>query len=163
MLEAAPWRPPGLRTSPVSAARSMIAPAPPPPGRKALVVGINAYSSSPLHCCLNDATAVHEALQRMGFASMLVTDCDIKTFDRAKGVFVNSLQPGDIAFFYFAGHGTEASILQAGRYNASNWLIALEMPEHRDDLPRFAVDAHNLLAEIGSEDVVQRARARLLP
>ena len=126
----------------------MIAPAPPPPGRKALVVGINAYSSSPLHCCLNDATAVHEALQRMGFASTLVTDCDIKTFDRAKGVFVNSLQPGDIAFFYFAGHGAEASTLSAGKYSSSNWLYARQVPEERDDLPRLAVDAHNLLAEM---------------
>ena len=126
----------------------MIAPAPPPPGRKALVVGINAYSSSPLHCCLNDATAVHEALQRMGFASMLVTDCDIKTFDRAKGVFVNSLQPGDIAFFYFAGHGAEASTLSAGKHSSSNWLYARQVPEERDDLPRLAVDAHNLLAEM---------------
>ena len=116
--------------------------------RKALVVGINGYSSSPLRCCVNDATDVHAALQRMGFESNLVLNCDLDDFLLATREFVNSLLPGEIGFFYFAGHGTEASILQAGRYNASNWLIALKMPEHRDDLPRFAVDAHNLLAEM---------------
>ena len=37
-----------------------------PGTRKALAVGINTYSTMPLRCCINDASAVHDALQRMG-------------------------------------------------------------------------------------------------
>ena len=71
--------------------------------RKALVVGINGYSSSPLRCCVNDATDVHAALQRMGFESILVLNCDLDDLLLATREFVNSLLPGDIGFFYFAG------------------------------------------------------------
>ena len=42
--------------------------------RKALVIGINAYTRKPLSNCLNDASAVHEALKRMGFASTLLRE-----------------------------------------------------------------------------------------
>ena len=119
-----------------------------PGTRKALAVGINTYSTMPLRCCINDASAVHAALQRMGYASTLVTDCDIDTLLHAKCTFVDSLQQNDIAFFYFAGHGTEASVRQAGKHCTSNWLLARDVPETNSDLPRYALDAHNLLAEM---------------
>jgi len=119
-----------------------------PSTRKALVVGINTYSRLPLRCCINDASAVHAALQRMGYASTLVTDCDIDTLLNARRTFVDTLQKNDIAFFYFAGHGTEASVLQAGKPRTSNWLLARNVPESNSDLPRYALDAHNLLAEM---------------
>jgi len=57
---------------------------------------------------------------RMGFESTLVLNCDIDDFLRATRGFVNSLLPEDIGFFYFAGHGTEASVLQRGRHTSSN-------------------------------------------
>jgi hypothetical protein len=121
-----------------------------PSTRKALVVGINTYSrlDAVLRCCINDASAVHAALQRMGYASTLVTDCDIDTLLNARRTFVDTLQKNDIAFFYFAGHGTEASVLQAGKPRTSNWLLARNVPESNSDLPRYALDAHNLLAEM---------------
>ena len=84
----------------------------------------------------------------MGYASTLVTDCDIDTLLHAKRTFVDSLQQNDIAFFYFAGHGTEASVRQAGKHCTSNWLLARDVPESNSDLPRYALDAHNLLAEM---------------
>ena len=119
-----------------------------PGTRKALAVGINTYSTMPLRCCINDASAVHDALQRMGYASTLVTDCDIATLLHAKRTFVDSLQQNDIAFFYFAGHGTEASVRQAGKHCTSNWLLARDVPKADSDLPRYALDAHNLLADM---------------
>ena len=118
------------------------------PERKALVVGINKYTSDPLKNCLNDASAVHEALKRMGFTSTLILDCDIGTLLKGKRSFVSSVNSGDIAFFYFAGHGVEAAIMQAGKPTTSNWLIARDVPESNEDLPRYALDAHNLLAEL---------------
>ena len=38
-------------------------------------------------------------------AAQLVTDCDHAQLKAAKDKFVQSLRKGEIAFFYFAGHG----------------------------------------------------------
>ena len=73
--------------------------------RKALVIGINAYTRKPLSNCRNDASAMHEALKRMGFTSTLILDCDIGKLLEGTRLFVSSVMSGDIAFFYFAGHG----------------------------------------------------------
>lgn len=116
--------------------------------RKALVVGINAYSRAPLQCCVSDATAVHGALIRMGFESVLKTDCDAETLRSATDQFCRSLNRGDIAVFYFAGHGAEACVLQAGKFQSSNWLLSTQVPASNRDLNLRAVDAHNLLAEM---------------
>ena len=116
--------------------------------RKALVVGINAYTRAPLRCCVYDASAVHAALQRMGFTSELILDCDIDTLITATRLFVSSVMSDDIVLFYFAGHGMEAAVRQAGKQATSNWLIARQVPESTADLPRYALDAHNLLAEL---------------
>ena len=116
--------------------------------RKALVVGINAYTRAPLRCCVYDASAVHAALQRMGFTSELILDCDIDTLITATRLFVSSVMSDDIVLFYFAGHGMEAAVRQAGKQATSNWLIARQVPESSADLPRYALDAHNLLAEL---------------
>jgi hypothetical protein len=91
---------------------------------------------------------VHEALKRMGFTSTLILDCDIGTLLKGERSFVSSVNSGDIAFFYFAGHGVEAAIMQSGKPTTSNWLIAREVPESNEDLPRYALDAHNLLAKL---------------
>ena len=97
--------------------------------RKALVIGINAYTLKPLSNCLNDASAVHEALERMGFKSTLLRDYDIGTLKRGARSFVSSVDSGDIAFFYFAGHGVEAPVMQGGKWTKDNWLLACEVPK----------------------------------
>ena len=116
--------------------------------RKALVVGINAYTKMLLSNCLNDASAVHEALKRMGFTSTLILNCDIGKLLKGTRSFVRSVNSDDIAFFYFAGHGVEAAIMQAGKPMSSNWLLAREVPKSNEDLPRYALDAQHLLAEL---------------
>ena len=117
-------------------------------GRKALAIGIDDYTRKPLRLCVGDATAMHNALQRMGFDSQLATNCDIDGFHKATRTYLNSLEHGDLAVFYFAGHGTEASVRQAGKHHSSNWLLAREVPPTNADLPRYALDAHSLLAEM---------------
>ena len=67
--------------------------------RKALVIGIDAYTKMPLSNCLNDASAVHEALERMGFTSTLILNCDIGKLLKGTRSFVRSADSGDIAFF----------------------------------------------------------------
>lgn len=80
--------------------------------RKALVVGINAYPSMPLHGCVNDANAIANVLETHGdgapnFSVKLLTapndTADRVTLRRA----IEELFAGDcdISLFYFSGHG----------------------------------------------------------
>ena len=82
----------------------------------------------------------------MGFDTTLVTDCNIDEFTRAKRAFTRNVQAGDAAVFFFAGHGVEASVRRGGKYDQSNWLLATDLPECNDDLPRKAIDAQDILA-----------------
>eukprot|EP00966_Prymnesium_polylepis_P154081 3558140-Prymnesium_polylepis.1 len=113
--------------------------------RKALVVGIAKYSRAPLRCTVHDATKMHAALCRIGFSAQLMTDCDFDTFHNAVDTFIESLNPGDSALFYFAGHGVEAAVQQGLHLESSNWLISRHVPQSNDQLPRAAVDAQATL------------------
>ena len=113
--------------------------------KRALVVGVAKYSTSPLRCSVNDAQDMHDALKRMGYQVQLVLDPDIETLLTAKRAFSTSVMAGDICLFYFAGHGVEAAVEQGRHYESSNWLIAREVPACNDDLPRFALDGTVLL------------------
>lgn len=46
----------------------------------------------------------------------------------------------------------EASVLQAGKPQASNYLVAREIPLCNEDLPSYALDAHSLLAEMEGKE-----------
>lgn len=149
-----PKQPPPNTTS-SSDVQSMYGRAPQPlpttpaqPSRRALLVGINNYSRLPLRFACNDARAMDAALQDMGFETILVLNCTAEELRTAKRTFCESLQPGDTAFFYFAGHGVEASVNQAGKYVSSNWLISREMPGANEDLPCKALDANSLLTDM---------------
>lgn len=111
-----------------------------PTGKQALVFGIAAYSSSPLDNTLNDARDVHGALERMGFDATLVLDCSIEELYAAIDAFTNSLCPGGIALFYFAGHGVE--------HQGTNWLVCKEMPKDQHSLPLKAYDVQRLLSQM---------------
>ncbi len=79
--------------------------------RKALVVGINNYPTSPLHACINDASAFGTIIETHGngdpnFAVILRTDVPTK----GKLIeLIDKLFSGDdeVALFYFSGHGYE--------------------------------------------------------
>lgn len=80
--------------------------------RKALVIGINDYPTSPLQGCVNDANAIATVLETHGdgspnFAVKRIT-CPGDAVDRPKlRAAVESLfsGPNDIALLYFSGHG----------------------------------------------------------
>ncbi|MEZ5359649.1 MAG: caspase family protein [Candidatus Zixiibacteriota bacterium] len=80
--------------------------------RKALVVGINDYASSPLSGCINDAKAIQLLLERHSSGSpnfdvhSLYSDTTTITRARLREE-INSLFSGDpdVALFYFSGHG----------------------------------------------------------
>ncbi len=76
-------------------------------GRHALIVGNDAYRRSPLVNAANDAHSMEATLSDMGFSVETVVDAGYPTFDRAVDIFVDRLGPGDVALFYYAGHGVQ--------------------------------------------------------
>jgi hypothetical protein len=86
--------------------------------RVALVVGNNAYPQMPLQNAVNDARAVDRALTAAGFATELVLDATLRQFDVAVERFLTRLQPGDVAMFYYSGHGIQVA--------SENYLIPVD-------------------------------------
>ena len=116
--------------------------------KRAFVAGFDDYSTKPLRAAVKDATDVHAALLRLGFESTLHTDLWFEEFNAAVRKFLASLQPGDVTFVYFAGHGVEAATRLGGYEITSNWWLAKSVPEMNDDLPRMAIDATTFLEQI---------------
>ncbi len=84
-----------------------LAPAPAQSRRLALAIGNNLYSRNPLRNAVNDATAVAAELRNLGFQTTLVTDATHRAATAAIDQFINSLQTGDTALFFYAGHGIQ--------------------------------------------------------
>jgi hypothetical protein len=79
--------------------------------QKALIVGINAYPSSPLQGCVNDARDMEAMLkQHFGFTDVQMlldgqaTTANIKN---ALNWLVQGAVPGDVLFFHYSGHGSQ--------------------------------------------------------
>jgi TPR repeat protein len=75
------------------------------PRRVALLVGNNAYSDRPLVNALPDANALGRVLRELGFAVTVLPNTRRADFTAALDAFVGRLSPGDIALFYYSGHG----------------------------------------------------------
>lgn len=79
--------------------------------KKALVVGIDNYSATPLSGCVNDANEIQKLLETNGDGS---PNFDVKfkpnvSYKKEMYELLNSLftiGESDIALFYFSGHGT---------------------------------------------------------
>ncbi|HYE33860.1 caspase family protein [Methylocaldum sp.] len=105
--------------------------------KKALVVGIDDYSSAPLNGCVNDAISIANTLERNGdgspnFSVRLITSNETHVSSERLSDAIADLFQGDAetALFFFAGHGiinqeTNAGYIvsQDGRRGA--WGVAL--------------------------------------
>lgn len=90
--------------------------------RHALVVGNDSYQNLPtLLKATNDARAVDEALRKTGFTTSLVLDADQTPFLEAFASFAQRINPGDVALFYYAGHGVEI--------DGQNYLLPTDAPD----------------------------------
>jgi uncharacterized protein YecT (DUF1311 family) len=93
--------------------------------RVALSVGIDSYDNLPaiaqLQKAANDAEAVGVALTELGFATKVERNITRLAFTRAWQEFLNKLEPGDTAAFFFAGHGVEIGGL--------NYLLPRDVPK----------------------------------
>jgi hypothetical protein len=72
--------------------------------RVALVIGNDScVALEKLSNARNDARAVSDALRSAGFDVTTVTDGKLEDMDRGVDVFVKSIQPKDVALFYYSG------------------------------------------------------------
>jgi len=109
--------------------------------RVALLIGNARYESSPLLNPVNDARAISEALQSMGFQVTLVENATIRQMSDAARDFGDTLQRGGIGLFFYAGHGMQIK----GR----NYLIPIGADIQREDEVSFnAFDAGRLLEKM---------------
>lgn len=87
--------------------------------RKALVIGNTAYRKVvPLKNPKNDASDLALLLKSLGFQVELVQDADAPLVEKSIGAFADSLRPGDIALFFYAGHGMQIE--------AENYLVPVD-------------------------------------
>ncbi|MHB0842903.1 caspase family protein [Stutzerimonas nitrititolerans] len=75
--------------------------------RYGLVIGNSAYESEPLDNAVNDAVAVYKALQNRDYDVRLIHNATREQMEDAVSALKNKLKPGDILFFFFAGHAYE--------------------------------------------------------
>lgn len=76
--------------------------------RVALVLAADDYELiRPLENAVNDAQAIEESLEKLGFEVSLETDRNLKRMRRALEDFREDAAGADVALVYFAGHGVE--------------------------------------------------------
>ena len=75
--------------------------------KRALLIGNARYvHTAPLVNTIPDVRALESALEEVGFDSVTrLEDQSLREMVRAVGEFAGSLRAGDLAFFYYSGHG----------------------------------------------------------
>src|SRR5580698_6938856 len=89
--------------------------------RVALVVGNNDYRNVPrLQKAVNDARTMGETLKQLGFSVMVAENQTRQAFSESLLAFDKAVEPGDTAFFFYAGHGFEIA--------GQNFLLPTDVP-----------------------------------
>jgi formylglycine-generating enzyme required for sulfatase activity len=75
--------------------------------KMALVIGNSSYPKATLQNPKNDANAMAATLRNLGFQVTIGLDLTRRQMDEFTGRFADSLQSGDLALFYYSGHGVQ--------------------------------------------------------
>ena len=75
--------------------------------RLALVIGNDAYPGNPLHNAVNDARSMKSALEESGFKVQMSLNATQQQMESAIDEFTGGVKPGDVALFFYAGHGIQ--------------------------------------------------------
>jgi formylglycine-generating enzyme required for sulfatase activity len=73
----------------------------------ALIIGNASYKQSPLKNPVNDARAMRDKLQRMGFQIVYYENLQVKQVGSVLREFRIAIRPGSVALFFYAGHGLQ--------------------------------------------------------
>ena len=90
----------------------------------ALVIGNAGYTKGALTNPGNDADAMTETLSSLGFSVTKRRDLNKQQFKTVIDAFAASLRPGDLALFYYSGHGLQA--------NRENYLLPVDFAATRE-------------------------------
>jgi hypothetical protein len=123
------------------------APAQSPP-RVALVIGNDTYPKMPLLNAVNDARAIDRVLRDAGFSVDLVIDATLKEFDAAVDRFQSRLRAGDIALFFYSGHGMQIA--------NENYLVPVDFTAQEETDAKYQSVSASRIA-----DRINDARVRL--
>jgi hypothetical protein len=102
--------------------------------RVALVIGNNDYRNVPkLQKAVNDARTMGDTLKQLGFSVMVAENQTRQAFSQSLLAFDKTVEKGDTAFFFYAGHGFEIA--------GQNFLLPTDVPaatEGQEELVRDA-------------------------
>jgi hypothetical protein len=136
--------------APVILAAALLAQAVPAHAAKrvALVIGNNDYRNVPkLQKAVNDARTMGDTLKQLGFAVMVAENQTRQAFSQTLLAFDATIQPGDTAFFFFAGHGFEIA--------GQNYLLPTDVPAATEGQEELVRDASIL-----ADRIVERLQRR---
>ena len=117
-------------------------------GRRALVIGNDAYANViALQKAANDARTMAATLRGLGFKVDEALNASRRDMNLAIENFVSKVEPGDVAMFFYAGHGVEIS--------GENFLLPTDIPNARPGQEGF-VKAES----IGLNTILTRLKQR---
>ncbi|WP_353570339.1 caspase family protein [Candidatus Albibeggiatoa sp. nov. BB20] len=109
--------------------------------RHALVIGNQDYEVKPLYNPKNDAQDTSKALKKLDFKVNLLLNANKREIIKQVRRFAKNLSNGDVALFYFSGHGVQI--------RRSNYLVPLGSKIYSDvDAEYEFYDAQRVLAEM---------------
>jgi len=116
-------------------------------GRVALLIGNNAYPSSPLRNAVNDSRDLGAALRELGFKTIVKENTSRAEMIAALQEFGKALDGAEAALFFYAGH--------AMQFKDRNYLIPIDaVMGSEDDVTFFSVEVAQVF------DRMERARTR---
>nr|WP_229184123.1 caspase family protein [Bradyrhizobium oropedii] len=123
--------------------------------RVALVIGNNDYRNVPkLQKAVNDARTMGDTLKQLGFNVMVAENLNRQAFSETLLAFDRAVEPGDTAFFFYAGHGFEIA--------GQNFLLPTDVPAATEGQEELVRDASVLADRIIERLQNKRARTSIL-
>lgn len=108
----------------------------------ALIIGNSNYRScKKLKNPINDAKDINKEFSELGIKTLLHTDLDHQSFDRAIYEYIDDLESYEVAIFFFAGHA-----MQIG---GENYLCAIDTkPESDVDAKHSSISLNFILGKL---------------
>jgi len=123
--------------------------------RVALVIGNNDYKYVPkLQKAVNDARTMGDTLKQLGFTVMVAENQTRQAFSQTLLAFDKAVEPGDTAFFFFAGHGFEIA--------GQNFLLPTDVPAATEGQEELVRDSSVLADRIIERLQNKKARTAIL-
>jgi uncharacterized caspase-like protein len=123
--------------------------------RVALVIGNNDYKNVPkLQKAVNDARTMGDTLKQLGFSVMVAENQTRQAFSETLLAFDKAVEPGDTAFFFYAGHGFEIA--------GQNFLLPTDVPAASEGQEELVRDASILADRVIERLQNKKARTAIL-